>query len=257
MPSWESGRAAMMARRLGSVLCSRVGQGVARGRRQPVGLVDDQDRIQRRLGHLGQPHRDPFQSLRGSGIEQGVAERRSACACAKGQREALHQPLRLVCLLCRQPCDDCAVSQLLEPPLRQQRGLPEPCWGLHQDDWAIAKLFVCQQARTRNKVARHARWGDLEDKVVDGAGGADDLESRSKRCPVRCPDQPRPDPGGAQCRTSVQAFPRTTLLPGRRPQPIAAMVALQLAKAGKARGPAKSLKRRACLRLFRFLHCRD
>ena len=208
--------------KVGQRIMQQVGQGVARGRRQPVGLIDDQDRIQRRLGNLGQPHRDPFQSLQGGGIEQGVAERRSPCACAKGQREALHQPLRLVRRLCRQPCDDCAVGKLLEPPLRQQRRLPEACRGLHQDDRAIAKPFVGQQAGTRNKVARHARWGDLEDKVVDGAGGADELESHQSAALFGDRIQPRPDTGdGAMSRVSVRSSVRLG-----RGHPIAAVVAI-------------------------------
>ena len=65
---------------VGRRVAQQVGQGLARGLRQVVGLVDDEDDVDRRVRHFGEPDRHAFEAARGAGGEQGVAEGRPACA---------------------------------------------------------------------------------------------------------------------------------------------------------------------------------
>ena len=77
-------------------VAQQVGQGLARRLRQVVDLVDEEDDVERRVRHLGEPDGHAFQPGGGAGGEQGVAEGRPAGAGAHRERQALEEARRLV-----------------------------------------------------------------------------------------------------------------------------------------------------------------
>ena len=76
---------------VGRRVAQQVRQRVAGRRRQPIGLVDDQDDVERRMRDLGEPDRHAFEPGRHRCLEQGVAEGGAAGGGADRQRQALHE----------------------------------------------------------------------------------------------------------------------------------------------------------------------
>jgi hypothetical protein len=127
--------------------------------------------------------RHALQTRRHGALQQGVAEGRPSGPGADRQRQALHEAAGVVVGLRRQPGHHAAVRQVIEPPLRQQRGLAEAGRGLHQDHGALAQVLVVDlQTRPRDPVARHARRRDLEQQVVGNTRGGMDESSGHGVC---------------------------------------------------------------------------
>jgi hypothetical protein len=105
-------------------------------------------------------------------VEQHVAEGRSPRRAPHCQRQRLRQALRRVARLRRYPGHHPAVREMLEPPLRQQRGLAEARRRLDQDGRDIAEHRIGrQQPRPRHQVARHPRRRNPQQQVVAAAVG--------------------------------------------------------------------------------------
>ena len=164
---------------VGRRVAQQVGERLARLLWQPLGLVHDQHQVERRLRDLGQPGGDAFHACRRCRFEQRVAETRPGSADTHRQRQGLHQALRVVLRLRQQPGDHRPVRQMLEPPLRQQRGLAEAGRRLHQHHRVVAQARVAsEQPRAHHQVTRHARRRDLEQQVIRRPGAGQVRRSR-------------------------------------------------------------------------------
>ena len=158
---------------VGRHVAQQIAQRLARRPGQAIRLVHDQHDVHGRLRHLGQPDRDAFQVTRRRGVQQHMAEGRPARADAHRQRQPLGQPGRVVLGLRRQPGHHGAARQVLAPPLRQQRGLAETGWRLHQHDRVIAPAGVVRvHAGTCHQMPGHARRRDLQEQVAGRRSGS-------------------------------------------------------------------------------------
>ena len=151
----------------------QVDKGFARRSRQAIGLVDEQDDIQRRLRQFREPYRDPLETARAYGVKQGVSESRTPGPAPDCQGEALRQALWFVLLLGKEPRDNGAAGQMLEPPLGQQGSLSEARRGLDDDRRNVPNISGRgQQSCTGNKVTRNPGGRDLEQQVIVDFGGS-------------------------------------------------------------------------------------
>jgi hypothetical protein len=159
---------------VGRDVAQQVGQGLARGARQPVGFVDDQHQVQRALRHFRQPAGHAFQPGRAARLQQRVAEGGPPRAHAHGQGQALHEAGGIVLRLRQQPGDGGPVRQVVAPQLRQHGRLAEAGRRLHHHHRGRAQRRIATQAGARDHVARQAGRRDLQQQVAggrDGAGG--------------------------------------------------------------------------------------
>ncbi len=148
-------------------VAQQVRQRIAGRRRQPIGLVDDQDDVERRLRDFGEPDRHPLEPGRRRGLEQRVAEGGAAGGGADRHRQALHETRWVVVRLRRHPGHHPALRQVLAPPLGEQRRLAVARRRLHQDHRVAAQAFVVgPETWPGDLVAWHARRRDLQQEVI-------------------------------------------------------------------------------------------
>ena len=115
----------------------------------------------------------PSRPPRAYGVKQGVSESRTPGAAPDCQGEALRQALWFVLLLGKEPRDNGAAGQMLEPPLGQQGSLSEARRGLDDDRGNVPNISGRgQQSCTGNKVTRNPGGRDLEQQVIVDFGGS-------------------------------------------------------------------------------------
>ncbi|VWD20670.1 hypothetical protein BLA39750_03897 [Burkholderia lata] len=152
-----------------------VGQRVEAGRRQPLRIVDDQQRIDRQLRDLGQPRGHAFQRARrvGRADRDQAPEAGPRAAGPHRLHEPLQQPRRIVALVGRQPDDRTAEREGFAAPLREQRRLAVTGRRLHERDRpAVESGRGEAQPRAGQQLRRHARRGRLQDQFGGRRVGA-------------------------------------------------------------------------------------
>ena len=166
---------------VGRRVAQQVGQRLARGLRQALGLVDDQHDVERRSAPLRParpvtPSRPRRRRRPSSSVWPNVgrpAPTRTASARLCTKR------VGLVRGCADSQATTAAVRQVLAAPLRQQRGLAEAGRRLHQHDRAVAQLVLVDlQPRPGHQLARHARRRHLQQQVVGDAVGVSRRKSR-------------------------------------------------------------------------------
>ena len=165
---------------VGRRVAQQVGERLARWRRQPVGLVDDQDDVERRLRDLGEPDRHAFEAGRRRRLEQGVAERRPAGARRGPPAPGSARSAPASSLGCAdsqattRPCARCSRRHCASSEV-----LPKPAGACtRMTGWSRRRSSVDLQARPGDLVARHARRRDLQQQVVGHAFGVSRRKSR-------------------------------------------------------------------------------
>ncbi|ARF84869.1 uncharacterized protein BCN122_I1482 [Burkholderia cenocepacia] len=149
-----------------------VGERVEAGGRQPLRVVDDQQRLHRQLRDLGQPRGQAVERTRRAGRDQ-PPETGPRAAGPHRLHEPLQQPRRVVALVGRQPHDRAAERDGFAAPLREQRGLAVTGRRLHQRDRAAVERRRGEaQPCAREQLRRHARRGRLQDQFGGGRVGA-------------------------------------------------------------------------------------
>ncbi len=160
------------ALQVGGRIAHEVADGFARRRRQAIGLVDHQHQLEGALRDFGQPQGDALEPFGGTAFQQHVAEAGAAGAHAHRQRQAAHQPLELVARLRAHPRDRGAAREVLQPPLREQRGLAETGRRLHQHRRPVAqRRAVGGELLPREQPLGHPRGRDFQQQVADAGGG--------------------------------------------------------------------------------------
>ncbi|VWC45527.1 hypothetical protein BLA23254_07320 [Burkholderia lata] len=152
-----------------------VGQRIEAGGRQPLRIVDDQQRIDRQLRDLGQPRGHAFQRARrvGRADRDQAPEAGPRAAGPHCLHEPLQQPRRIVALVGRQPYDRAAEREGFAAPLREQRRLAVTGRRLHERDRpAVERGRGEAQPRAGQQLRRHARRGRLQDQFGGRRVGA-------------------------------------------------------------------------------------
>ncbi|VWD61977.1 hypothetical protein BCO71033_06677 [Burkholderia contaminans] len=152
-----------------------VGQRIEAGGRQPLRIVDDQERIDRQLRDLGQPRGHAFQRARrvGRADRDQAPEAGPRASGPHRLHEPLQQPRRIVALVGRQPHDRAAEREGFAAPLREQRRLAVTGRRLHERDRpAVESGRGEAQPRAGQQLRRHARRGRLQDQFGGRRVGA-------------------------------------------------------------------------------------
>ncbi|EDT42252.1 hypothetical protein BamMEX5DRAFT_1941 [Burkholderia ambifaria MEX-5] len=146
-----------------------IGQRVEAGGRQPLRVVDDQQRVDRQLRDFGQPRGEPLQRARRAARDQApeAGPRATGAHCL---HETLQQARRVVSLVGGQPYDRAAERERFAAPLREQRRLAVAGRRLHEHHGpGVERRRGEAQPRTREQLRRHARRGRLQHEFGGGA----------------------------------------------------------------------------------------